>query len=314
MVFGSEGASYVTDQSRRRRAGRSALGVALLASLTLLFLNRSGPLESSRLRTGMEDVTAPVMSYMSMPLRGVETWMDSRRERELAFAENQTLRAEVERLRDVERERDELARKLDAMRLHTAMPPVDGHRLVLARAVSETGGAFRRAALLNAGRAQGVRAGSAVMSTNGLYGHVLRVGERSSRVLRLTDLSSRIAVKSERTGARALLTGDDGPRPRLGFLDAPEDFAPGDAVLTSGDEGVLPENLYVGTVGEEGRVNLAETGRTADWVRIYVRSAILAPEPPEGDAAPVVRIVEVPVPVAPPEREPGAGSGAEGAE
>ena len=277
---------------RRRRAGRTPLLIGLAVALALFFLNRQGPLESSTFRGTVEDASAPILTYLSMPIRGVETLAAERRDRALAFEENEELKAELERLRDVERERDALARKLDAMRLHVAMPPVDNHRLVLARAVSETGGPFREAALLNAGTDQGVRVGSAVVSTAGLYGHVLRAGERSSRVLRLTDVSSRISVKSERTGARAMLTGDGTARPGLSFVDDSDEFREGDDILTSGDEGVLPQNLYVGRVGADGRVELAEGGRTADWVRVYVRTSI--PSPGEDGERAVMRVVKVP--------------------
>ena len=280
--------------AQRRSNGRRALLFALAVAGALFFLDRSGPLDDSVMRVGVEDRAAPMLTYLSMPFRGVETFIEARRDRARAFEENVELKFELRRLQDAERERDALARKLEAMRLHTVMPPVDDHTVVLARAVTETGGPFARAALINAGVRDGVRAGSAVLSTNGLYGHVLRTGERSSRVLRLTDANSRVAVKNERTGARAILAGDDGARPLLSYVDDAERFRPGDVIVTSGDEGVLPQNLPVGFVDDAGRVALMETGRTADWVRVYVREFIPAPGEAD-DTRSVVRIVRVPV-------------------
>jgi rod shape-determining protein MreC len=250
-----------------------------------------------------------MLSYLTKPFRGVENVLDARRDRSRAHAENQALKDELRRLQDVRRERDELARKLDALSQHMMVPPVEEHRIVTARAVSETRSPFAQAALVNAGTDKGVRAGSAVMSTNGLYGHILRVGDRSARILRLTDESSRISVKSRRSDARAILAGDDGPRPTLRFVDDPEDFRDGDLIVTSGDEGVLPEGLEVGTADGQGRVRLSETGRGADWVRIYVRAVIPAPEAPqEDDPNIIMRVIEVEPPVETPVAEADLGT------
>ena len=291
--------------SETRGAGRTILAVLIAFALITFASNRSGPLEEGELRAEVEDGAAPVLTYLSMPFRGIETFFEDRRERSLAFEENRELKSELRRLQDVERQKRDLERKLAAVRQHTFLPPIDEHRIVIARAVAETGGPFASTALVNAGASQGVRAGSAVMSTQGLYGHVLRVGDGSSRVLRVVDPSSRIAVKSDRSDARAILTGSNTGRPTLRFVDKEDDFLPGDPVLTSGDEGVLPGDLLVGVVDEDGNVRPAETGRTADWIRIYVREPIAAPSGVEDGV--VVRVVPVPV-----EPDEDAETGAEG--
>ena len=278
-----------------RGRGRIVLAVFIALAFLLFSSNRSGPVEDGAVRAGVEDVSAPVMSWVSMPFRGIETFFETRRERGRALEENRELKAELRRLQDVEREKLEVERKLEAVRQHTFLPPIEEHRLVIARAVSETGGPFAATALLNVGRDQGIRRGSAVVSTRGLYGHVLRVGDRSSRVLRLDDPSSRISVMGDRTGERAILVGGGGARPSLQYVGDAEAFREGDVILSSGDEGVLPRGLVVGVFDGNGRVRLAETGRTADWVRVYVREAVSAPEEVEDDV--VLRTVKIPVPL-----------------
>ena len=284
---------------RGRRVGRLPIILGLAVALAVFFVNREGTRSPGSLaRSGLEDTSAPLLTYLSMPFRGLESFVDDQRARRLAFSENRAMKDELIRLREVERERDLLQRKLDAISTYMVLPPVEEHRIVLARAVSETRGPFAQAALLNAGLDKGVRAGAAVTSTQGLFGHVLRVGDHSSRVLRLTDPESRIAVKNARTDARAVLRGDGSKNPRLTFIDDPEDFADGDALTTSGDEGVFPEGLRVGRVrvsrDQDGaRVELYETGRTADWVRIYVRDPIVPPSEDELQTVMRLKTVEV---------------------
>ena len=71
---------------------------------------------------------------------------------------------------------------------------------------------------------------------------------RSSRVLLLNDLNSRIPVLVGPAGVRALASGDNSAELKLEFL--PDGASPhaGDEVYTSGSDGVLPRGLRVGVV------------------------------------------------------------------
>jgi len=122
---------------------------------------------------------------------------------------------------------------------------------IAARAVSETRGPFVQSALINAGAAKGVAEGDAVMSVNGLYGRVVRTGQNASRVLLMTDLNSRIAVMSQRSRGRAILSGDNTGAPSLEFR-RDGDWQIGDRVVTSGDDGTLPRGLPIGEVYAAG--------------------------------------------------------------
>ena len=85
---------------------------------------------------------------------------------------------------------------------------------IVARSVSETNGPFAHSALINAGAAKGAAKGHAVMTVDGLYGHVVRVGQNSARVLLLNDLNSRISVMSHRSQSRAILVGNNKDLPK----------------------------------------------------------------------------------------------------
>jgi rod shape-determining protein MreC len=78
----------------------------------------------------------------------------------------------------------------------------------------------------------------------------------------------------DRTNARAILTGDGGPNPRLDYLRGRDPIREGDRILTSGDGGVVPRGLPVGTAvkGLDGRwrVVLASDAAPIDFVRILL--------------------------------------------
>ena len=119
-----------------------------------------------------------------------------------------------------------------------------------------------------------MKVGNPVMSENGLVGRVIGVTDGASRVLLLTDIASRTPIMIDRTNARAILTGDGGPNPRLDYLRGRDPIREGDRLLTSGDGGVMPRGLPVGTAvkGLDGRWRavLASDAAAIDFVRILL--------------------------------------------
>ena len=142
-----------------------------------------------------------------------------------------------------------------------------------ARVVADSGGPFIRTVLIGAGERDGVRRGQAVATGNGVVGRVVGVGNRAARVLLLTDLNSRVPVVIQGTRIRAMLVGDNGQRPRLEYLPSTATINPGDRVVTSGDGGLFPEGLPIGTVAlsepHMPRVQLYVDLEKLDFVRIF---------------------------------------------
>jgi len=126
------------------------------------------------------------------------------------------------------------------------------------------------------------------MTEQGLYGHVIAAGRRSSRVLQLQDINSRIAVLTPRTEARAIMIGTNRAMPVLSYIDDKMDWQDGDIVMTSGDEGVLPQGLPIGVVrknqDKQFLVELYSDKAIKDWVYVFSFTPILPPEmnPSEG--------------------------------
>jgi len=153
---------------------------------------------------------------------------------------------------------------------------------IAARIVSEIDGPFVKASLINVGRNEGVKVGHPVMTVDGMYGHVVRVSVNSARVLRLDDLNSRIAVMSADSQATAILAGNNTDLPEISFMSDLNAWNSGDVVITSGDDGVLPRGLPIGTViqglNNTLNVELNITQNPIDWVWVYPFKPIILPE------------------------------------
>ncbi len=233
---------------------------------------------------GIADKIIVPLAVMTMPFRGVEKMIGEGRARSDVYAENARLKARLSQLSDAEMRANALAMKIK--RFETLLSADVGLDIpaqkIAGRVVSENNGPFARSALLNVGTNAGVRNGHAVMTEQALYGHIVAVGKRSSRVLLLEDINSRIAVMSPRSEARAIMVGTNTVEPKLLFVARDADWKDGDVIVTSGDEGVLPRGLPVGVMKQRGAdkrgVVLSSLGQAVDWVWVYPFEPIQTPE------------------------------------
>ncbi|MCF6219962.1 MAG: rod shape-determining protein MreC [Robiginitomaculum sp.] len=274
---------YNRPQRRRNlRRGLAAFLVLISAFMLLADRQQEYMLASGRLKA--DDVSAKIMGFIATPVRGMESLFTGAENRKNAYEDNIRLRAEVERLRVFENRVLDVEMRVrrfeDMLSMGNSSDLPDTK--VIARAVSESMGPFVHSALINVGRNKNISVGDAVMTTDGLYGHIIRSGSGSSRVLLLNDLSSRISVMSQRSLSRAILLGTNTKRPRLDYVSLEADWQIGDRVVTSGDGGVLPRGLQIGVIvaGQQNdfEVELFYLDKPVDWVWVYPFTPISAPE------------------------------------
>lgn len=258
--------------------GRVGLLVLIVVSLVLLVSQRQDALTRRVSPQLVNDIQAPVAQWLSAPIRSVESYMANIEDNRRAGEENIALRTELTALRAETLRLQSMQLKLNRLEsllnVDVGVDMTDAR--ITARVVSDPTSPFVRSYLLGAGRLSGVRDGLPVLSDAGLVGHIVATGQYSSRVLRLDDLNSRVAVMSERSGARAILAGANADTAELAFISDPEGWQVGDRVLTSGDDGRLPQGLPVGSV-LEGAKRAALDFRQAptDWVIIVPFETVL---------------------------------------
>ncbi|MDD9877495.1 MAG: rod shape-determining protein MreC [Magnetovibrio sp.] len=232
----------------RSAAQRFAYLMLVLGGVGILVIGRVDTLMMERVRAQITDAVAPILSALSTPVDTVNWAINEARQIYDVHGENQRLRAERDRLLQWQA----AARKLEVEnRLLKGMLNFTSHpnaSFVTARVVADSGGAFAHSVILDAGERAGVRKGEAAVTGDGLIGRVSGVGSRSSRLLLITDLNSRIPVVVESTRVRAILAGTNTDRPRMIHLPTGAAVTVGDRVVTSGHGGAFPEGLPVGVV------------------------------------------------------------------
>jgi rod shape-determining protein MreC len=244
--------------------------VVLLIGLFLLWRIDSPRVE--RLRIEIIDRVIPNFAWATYPLTGAINIIRSARSYAGIYQQNQELRRELQKMKAWKeaalQQEQENARlqDLNNVRLDPKFVKITG--VVLA----DSGSPFRQTVLLNIGKRDGIVDGWAAMDGIGLVGRIAGVGERTSRVVLLSDTASRVAVTIESNGQTALLVGDNTSNPLIDFLEDPETVRPGDRVMTSGDGGVFPPGILVGQVTQTQsgrlRVRLAADMRRLEFLLV----------------------------------------------
>jgi rod shape-determining protein MreC len=227
-------------------------------------------------RHAVDAVESPVGGALSAPVRWTGSAVDYVRGYFFAVSENRHLKTE---LVQAQATHDQLeAMQVENARLRAVLgirtdPPLPH---ISAETITDVRGPFANTRLANAGRDKGVAEGNPVISEHGLVGRIVGVSDHVSRVLLLTDAESRTPVLVVRTNGRAILSGDGGDAPKLDYIRSAAGLKEGDRVLTSGDGGVFPRGLPVGTVvrGLDGgwHVALDSDAAPIDYVQILLFS------------------------------------------
>lgn len=227
---------------------------AFAFALMLLSKAETGALE--RARVVIVDGVAPILSVMSRPVEAGQEVSRSVKNFFVVHAENERLRQENERLIRWMQAARQLEIENATLRAQLQYVPEVAPRAVTARVIADTGGAFFHSLLINAGARHFVQRGQAVVSGAGVVGRVAEVGDRSARVLLLTDLNSRIPAIVESTGDRVIVTGNNTNWPEVIYLASNSPVSVGDRVVTSGHGGVFPPGLAIGTISESNETRI----------------------------------------------------------
>ncbi len=252
-------------------ARRLAFLAFLGAAVGLMLIGKLETVLVEEVRATVTDVAAPVLDLISQPVSVFAHYARGLHRLAELKAENERLRAENERLRRWQLHAHRLDSEIEALRQLLRFKPEPAVTMVSARVIADTGSAFVRTVLINAGTREGVAAGQTVINGQGLVGRVAQVASRSARVLLITDLKSKVPVIVGERRRRAILAGDNSDLPRLEHVDGEAPVANGDLVLTSGHGGVFPPGIPVGRVtGAKGGV--VRVRALADWDQLeFVR-------------------------------------------
>lgn len=267
----------------RTMGERPVLVACLALASVLLILDRLEVQAVNKATAVIGDQVVPLATLVREPISWSRQIGEKLGGLFAVYAENERLKEENRRLLDWQTQAVRLGVENRSLRTMLEMPDAlpEASR-VNGRIVADSASPFVHTRLIDIGTDAGIAIGMAVLTPAGMIGRVVQVGDRSARVLLLTDLNSKIPVIVERSGDQALLAGDNSAEPRLEFLPLNPRFQIGDRVMTSGRGGILPAGLMVGEIshieGPRVTVRPAVDWQTVDYVAVLRHAPLPPPE------------------------------------
>ena len=284
-------------------AAQMPLAMCIVLAVVIALLGRAEASIFQTARATLTDWTAPALEQMRSPLAGFETFVGGAGNIFSVYSDNARLRrenAELKKWQDVALRLEQRTRRYELLLDAVPDPTLETRT---ARVIGQSNRPFIKTIVLNGGSNHGVEKGQAVMDDRGLIGRIYLAGHHTSWVLLLSDPSSRVPVVVQPSNRRAIVAGDNSNAPRLELDDGDAPIKAGDRVVSTGDGGLLPPDLLIGTVVRDGgtlRVALFADPDISDYVKVVSWTPHLQPPTPLiGEMPPVHKPAPAPAPLPP---------------
>ena len=239
--------------------GRYRTPLLLILTLLLVFTVLSLSLKSS---PALRKVQGLVVSMTAPGLEGLEYIGRSAKQLWLGYfylvgvrRQNAEMRRQLEEYQQREvhfQEAEQALTRLETLldlKRQVALPVIG------ARVIAYDPTLWSRSAIINQGKAQGVKEGLPVLAPQGIVGRIVGVYPEYSKVMLIVDRKSSADAMVQRTRIRGMLKGKGGNRCSLEFVPKSADVQVGDLVLASGLVGLYPKGLVFGKVTAANKKN-----------------------------------------------------------
>jgi rod shape-determining protein MreC len=194
------------------------------------------------------DLAMPIEKMVAVPAQSIQGVWDEYVALVGMRRENVRLRRQLSELAEENRQFREALLTSDRYQQIRQMRDRVTQPMLPASLIGTDSSSWFRSVLIDRGEKEGVRKGMAVVSPDGVVGHVVAASPHAAKVLLLTDRSSAVDVTVERSRARGIVQGQREDRAELKYVVRGEDVKAGDRLVSSGMGGIFPKGLPVGKV------------------------------------------------------------------
>lgn len=182
-------------------------------------------------------------------------------------AENESLKRELAEARVAIQEQQALAARASGLERLLDLRDHTDLRTTAANVIGAAATPDFRTVTIDKGTRDGLRADMAVIAPAGVVGRLVVPSSRAAKVQLLVDRNAAAGAIIERSRAQGVVTGAGDEHLSLENVSEASDVQVGDAVVTSGIEGIYPKGFAI------GRVESIEKNGPA-YKRITVRPAV----------------------------------------
>ena len=203
---------------------------------------------SNKVSNGFITISTPVIKIISLPISSSIDLIVNFNKLAMAKKENIQLKEELFKLQNyyltslaIHQENKELRSALNFVKSKT-------ENYKIARVIGMSHQAFDQKLLIDSGKSRDIKEGQIIAGNRGVIGRVSEVFEDKSRILLLTDSSSRIPIIASRARNRGILAGNNSGLMEILYLPKNHQINIGDKIFTSSDGDAVPPGLLIGVV------------------------------------------------------------------
>lgn len=236
--------------------------VLFCSALLVFFDHKMASFES--LRGYLQSLVSPLQYLANTPKQAMTWASENITTRQQLMSENQKYRHNELRYHEQTMRLDIIKQENERLRSLLASPLRRELKKMVAEVLSVDSDPYSHQVVINRGAGDGVYEGQPVLDALGIVGQILHVGQNTSRVILITDISHAVPVRIKRNGLRLLASGS-GQIERLNhnFVSQSADIKTGDVLVTSGLGGKYPEGYPVSTV------SFVSNDESREFVRVY---------------------------------------------
>ena len=236
--------------------------VLFCSALLIFFDHKMASFES--VRGYLQSLVSPLQYLANTPKQAMTWASENITTRKKLMAENQQYRLNELKFHEQAMQLDILKQENERLRSLLASPLRRELKKMVAEILSVDSDPYSHQVVINRGAGDGVYEGQPVIDALGIVGQILHVGQTTSRVILITDISHAVPVRVKRNGLRLLASGS-GQIDRLNHTFVPQsaDVKVGDVLVTSGLGGKYPEGYPVSTI------SFVSNDEAREFVRVY---------------------------------------------
>ena len=203
---------------------------------------------NNKISNGFITISTPIIKIISLPINSSIDLVVNFNKLAMAKKENIQLKEELFKLQNyyltslaIRQENQELRSALNFVKSKT-------ENYKIARVIGISHQAFDQKLFIDSGKSRNIKEGQIIAGNRGVIGRVTEVFEDKSRILLLTDSSSRIPIIASRARNRGILAGNNSGLMEILYLPKNHQINIGDKIFTSSDGDAIPPGLLIGVV------------------------------------------------------------------
>lgn len=194
----------------------------------------------------VQTVFTKISDWTTLQINQIENKNYLKENNEELFLENEKLKAEVNRLKQLE---DENLTLSDLLETEQRYPQFE---MITSNIIASDSNYWYETFFIDKGKNDGIKLNMVVLANGGLVGRITEVGSNYSKVTTILDEVNSVSIKSLRTNDLGILSGDPSligdNLALIEYLDLNSNLVVGDEIVTSHLSDIYPGNIVIGTI------------------------------------------------------------------